>query len=69
MTTLERRRGQKVGKKSELDSVINRKSKGNGPRGNICQKMLSKSLVVNKICVGFINTRERIKLTKFTKRH
>ena len=58
---------------SELDSVINRyvpmKSKGNGPRKNICQKRLSKRLDINKICGGFINIRERIKIMKFTKRH
>ena len=45
------------------------KSKGNGLRRNIFLKGLSERLDVNKICVGFINIRERIKITMRTKRH
>ena len=44
-----------------------RKSKGNGLRRNICQKRLSERLDINKICGGFINIRERIKIMKFKK--
>ena len=47
----------------------NAKSKGNGRRRNICQKGLSERLDINKICGGFINIRERIKITWFTRRH
>ena len=59
--------------RSELDSAIDRyvpmKSKGNGLRRNICQKRLSERLGMNKLCGGFINIRERIKITKFTRKH
>ena len=44
-------------------------SHGNGRRRNICQKRLSERLDINKICGGFINIRERIKIMWFTKRH
>ena len=53
--------------------VINRyvpmTKQGKRSQKNICQKRLSKRLDINKICGGFINIRERIKIMKFTKRH
>ena len=52
-----------------IDSFVPIKSKGNGRRRNICQKRLSERLDINKICGGFINIRERIKIMWFTKRH
>ena len=54
---------------SAIDSFVPMKSKGNGRRRNICQKRLSERLDINKICGGFINIRERIKIMWFTKRH
>ena len=45
------------------------KSEGNGLRRNICQNRLSERLDINKICGGFINIRERIKIMKFTENH
>ena len=45
------------------------KSKGNGLRRNICQNRLSEILDINKICGGFINIREGIKIMKFRRRH
>ena len=54
---------------SAIDSCVPMKSKGNGQRRNICQKRLSERLDINKICGGFINIRERIKIMWFTKRH
>ena len=52
-----------------LIDMFLRKSKGNDLRRNICQKRLSEILDINKICGGFINIRERIKIMKVTKRH
>ena len=58
--------------RSELDSAIDRyvayEKARETVRGNICQKRLSESLGRNKLklCGGFINIRERIKITKFT---
>ena len=46
-----------------------RKSKGNCIKRNICQRRLSKRLDINKVCGGFINIRERLKIMKFTKKH
>ena len=45
-----------------------RKSPGDDPRRNVCQKSLSERLDVYKICGGFINIRERINIMKFTNR-
>ena len=58
--------------RSELDSAIDRyvPMKKQGKR---CKKKhLSKEAfrkIINKICSGFINIRERIKIMKFTRRH
>ena len=46
-----------------------RKSNGNGLKSNIFQKRLSERLDINKICGGFINIRERIKIVMLTNRH
>ena len=54
---------------SAIDSFVPMKKQGNGRRRNICQKRLSERLDINKICGGFINIRERIKIMWFTKRH
>ena len=53
---------------SAIDSYVPMKSKGNGRRRNICQKRLSERLDIKKICGGFINIRERIKIRMLTKR-
>ena len=53
----------------QLIVMFLRKSKGNGLRRNIFQKRLSERLYINKICGGFINIRERIKIMMLTKRH
>ena len=57
---------------SAIDSFVPMKKQGKrskGRRRNICQKRLSERLDINKICGGFINIRERIKIMWFTKRH
>ena len=53
---------------SAIDSFVPMKKQGEQLR-NICQKRLSERLDINKICGGFINIRERIKIMWFTKRH
>ena len=60
--------------RGELDSAIDSYvpmniCKGNGLKRNICQRRLSKRLVINKGCGGFINIRGRLKIMKFTKKH
>ena len=52
-----------------IDSYVPMQSKGNALRRNICQKRLSERCDINKVCDGFINIRERIKIMKFTKKH
>ena len=54
---------------SAMDSYVPMKKQGNGLRRNIFQKRLSERLYINKICGGFINIRERIKIMMLTKRH
>ena len=55
---------------SAIDSFVPMKKQGKrSKRRNICQKRLSERLDINKICGGFINIRERIKIMWFTKRH
>ena len=54
---------------SVIDSYVPMKSKGNGLKRKICQKRRSERLDINKICGGFINIRERIKIMMLTKRH
>ena len=49
-----------------IDSYVPMKGKGNGLRRNIFQKRLSERLDINKICGGFINIRERIKIAMLT---
>ena len=53
----------------QLIVMFRGKSKGNDRRRNICQRSLSERLDINKICGGFINIREMIKIMRLTKRH
>ena len=58
--------------RGELDSAIDSyvpMKKGNGLRINIFQNRLSERLYINKICGGFLNIRERIKIMMLTTRH
>ena len=59
--------------KSELESVINRyvpmTKQGKRSKKKHLSKEAFKKLDINKICGGFINIRERIRIMKFTKRH
>ena len=55
---------------SAIDSFVPMKKQGKrSKKKHLCQKRLSEILDINKICGGFINIRERIKIMWFTKRH
>ena len=51
-----------------IDSFVPMKKQGKGSKKKQGQKRLSERLDINKICGGFINIRERIKIMWFTKR-
>ncbi len=55
--------------RSECYWNVPKKNQGKrSEKKQICQQRLSERLGINKICGGFINIRERIKITKFTKK-
>ena len=59
--------------RGELDSAIDRyvpmKKQGKRSKKKQLSKEAFERLDINKICGGFINIREMIKMMKFTKRH
>ena len=59
--------------RSELDSAVDRyvplKKQGKRSKKKHLSKRLSERLDINKICGGFMNIREWIKIMKFTRRH
>ena len=55
---------------SAIDSYVPMKKQGKRSKEkHISQKRLSERLDIIKICGGFINIRERIKIMRLTKRH
>ena len=54
---------------SAIDSYVPMKKQGKRSKKKNFQKRLSERLDINKICGGFINIRERIKIMMLTKRH
>ena len=54
---------------SAIDSFVPMKKQGKRSKKKHLSNRLSERLDINKICGGFINIRERIKIMWFTKRH
>ena len=54
---------------SAIDSFVPMKKQGKRSKKKHLSKEAFKRLDINKICGGFINIRERIKIMWFTKRH
>ena len=54
---------------SAIDSFVPMKRQGKRSKKKHLSKRLSERLDINKICGGFINIRERIRIMWFTKRH
>ena len=54
---------------SAIDSFVPMKKQGKRSKKKHLSKEVSERLDINKICGGFINIRERIKIMWFTKRH
>ena len=54
---------------SAIDSFVPMKKQGKRSQKKHLSKRLSERLDINKICGGFINIRESIKIMWFTKRH
>ena len=54
---------------SAMESYVPMKKQGKRSKKKHLSKRLSKRLDINKICGGFINIRDRIKITMLTKRH
>ena len=52
-----------------IDSYVPMKKQEKRSKKKICQKRLSETCDINKICGGFINIRERIKIMMFTTKH